>query len=115
MKYTKPSPQNYVSLILGEEIRINHVSAEVVQQLITLGAYERIVNSEVVWTIQAEDEQALGKIMGQLRDMGIMFVGGPAGWPPAEVFDYLREKGQISGDFQEILWYRPANWFVRTR
>jgi len=115
MEHKQLSPQNYVSLVLGEEIRVNHVTANVARWLEAIGARECIVNGELVWVVKADDEQALGEMMGQLRDMGVLFAGGPAGWPPAEVFDYLREKGVIEGEFQEVLWRGPGNWFIRAR
>ena len=115
MIYEIGSPHNYVSLVLEDAIRVNHVTPEVALQLEAIGAQKETICDETVWVIRVSNEQKIGKIMGQLRDMGVLFAGGPAGWPPAEVFDELREKGLVKGEFKEIVWLGPDRWFVRVR
>ena len=60
-------------------------------------------------------EAKLHRILQQLRHDGFAFVGGPAGWPPAEVYEDLRAKGKVSGDFLEIVWRDPESPSVRRR
>src|SRR5262245_61442461 len=108
-------PENYVDLIQDNQIRVEHVTSRLRAELINLGAFRQNSNSEAIWLLSFENEVQLAALLSRLRDLGVLFVGGPAGWPPAEVFAHLREKGAIGGEFPELTWYRPNKWLVRTR
>jgi hypothetical protein len=64
--------------------------------------------------LKAADEATLSKLLAQLRDLDVLF-GGGSGWPPAEIFDDLRERGLVQGKFIEITWRGPSQWITRTR
>lgn len=54
-------------------------------------------------------EDELAKILVALRDAGFAMAGGPWGWPPAAVFEDLRSKGKVAGDFTQISWRSPEH------
>jgi hypothetical protein len=47
--------------------------------------------------------------------LGFLFDGQPYGWPPAEIFDRVREKGLLREKFKEISWRGPGDWFLVER
>lgn len=108
-------PENYVDLIQDSQIRIENVTPSLRAELVRLGAYRQDSDIEVTWLLSFDTEVQLADLLSQLRDLGILFVGGPAGWPPAEIFRELREKGAIQGNFTEVIWYGPNRWHIHTR
>jgi hypothetical protein len=60
---------------------------------------------------KSDDE--LAAIFELLRHRGYAFAGGEHGWPPAAVFELLREKRLIEGAFTEVTWKGPGDWVVR--
>jgi hypothetical protein len=54
------------------------------------------------------DEQLAATLAG-LRDEGLPFVDVGHGWPPAEVFAFLRERGLITGRYDAITWNGPGD------
>jgi hypothetical protein len=65
--------------------------------------------------IYFRDDQELARLMSQLRDMGVGFGGAPHGWPPAEVFVVLRDRGLVAGTFEEVTFAGPGVVRRRTR
>jgi hypothetical protein len=55
------------------------------------------------------------RLLQLLRDNGVAFAGGAHGWPPAEVFADLRDRGLVHGEFEELVFNRPGSSTVRTR
>lgn len=111
----KPFEEPYVSSIINDKVTIKQVSASVAQTLHHYGGREEHVQGELVWTVRAPDDQAMATLLGELRDRGVHFTGGAAGWPPAEIFDELRSKGLVGGAFQEVAWRGADQWTTRTR
>ena len=64
------------------------------------------------WRIAYDNEDQLAAILQRLRDIGMAFLGGNAGWPPAGVADLLREKGKMRGAIREIIWAGPDHQVV---
>jgi hypothetical protein len=46
-----------------------------------------------------------------LRDMGIPFGCAPAGWPPSAIFELLRDRGLVQGQYKQI--FRGHNTIIR--
>jgi len=57
--------------------------------------------------------EQLGASLERLRDAGVLFLETLAGWPPAAVFEDLREKGRVHGPFDAISFSGPGLWSVR--
>lgn len=105
-------PENYISLIRSGEVRIENVTNQLLTILESLSING--LHSDFELVLKAPDEQSLSRLLSQLRDLQVVFSGG-SGWPPAEVFADLRERGLVSGEFREIIWRGPGQWFTRTR
>jgi hypothetical protein len=108
-------PRNYVSDVQDGEVRIENATPEVASDLRAIGGMEKPLGDRMVWVIRTPDDDALGRTLGRLRDIGFLFVDQPGGWPPAAVFDELRERGLVSGSFDSVSWINPARWRVRAR
>jgi hypothetical protein len=67
------------------------------------------------FAVQLRDRSELPVLLTQLRDAGFAFVGGSAGWPPAEVFAVMRENGEVVGQFTELVFVGPGRPHVRQR
>lgn len=57
--------------------------------------------------------EQLGASLEKLRDAGVLFLETLAGWPPAAVFEHLRENGRVHGSFDAISFSGPGLWSVR--
>ena len=58
------------------------------------------------------DEQEKANVMRELRDAGFCFSRGRE-WNPAEVFEWLCERGLLSGPFRSLSYTRPGEFRVR--
>jgi hypothetical protein len=105
-------PENFVSLILNGEIRLENVTADLEDRLRVLGA-RRVVEGGETWSIPYETDEELAKLFAQLNQLKVLFVDQPAGWPPAAIFRDLRKRGLIGGSFKTVSWRGPGKWFVR--
>lgn len=84
------------------------------KELRSLGARRRLwVPRECQFRYSSREN--LGQILETLRDAGYAFVGGPGGWPPAAVFEELREKGLVKGPFVELTAYADGRSTEITR
>ncbi len=85
-----------------------------VPNLAALGG--RDLGREGQWAYAYGDEAELTRLFAALRDIGVPFQGGESGWPPAELFAVLREKGTLQGSFLEAVFGGPSHgWTVRQR
>ena len=60
------------------------------------------------WKLHYSSEEELARYLSNLRDDGFAIAGALAGWPPAAVFEQLRDKGKVAGKFTEIIWSQPG-------
>jgi hypothetical protein len=65
--------------------------------------------------VSFHDRSQLPELLTRLRDAGAAFAGAPHGWPPAEVFADLRDKGLVSGAFDEVVFVGRGPPQVRRR
>ena len=75
-------------------------------ELKKIGAKRSVFNPKIM-KIKYKSEKELADILSKIRDIGIPFIGGPAGWPPSSIFEHLREKGMIDGNYINITWKNP--------
>jgi hypothetical protein len=59
------------------------------------------------WTQKFNSEDDLTDALTALRDGGVLFAGGPSGWPPSAIFAHYRERGLCEGSVREIVWTSP--------
>jgi hypothetical protein len=110
-----PLPPNVVSLILNKTIRLEIISNDLVDSIKLLGAQESNLDDKIVWVITFQDNYELARKLQELNKLGVLFVGQPSGWPPAEIFADLREKNLLEGTFNEITWIGKGKWVIRER
>jgi hypothetical protein len=67
------------------------------------------------WRIDYDTENQLVSLLQALRDAGLAFAGGSAGWPPAAVAEMLRDKGKLHGVIREATWLGPSQQVVHDR
>ena len=92
---------NYVSQIGGNHLVLHCEDSELDQKVRELGASHLISGD---WNFGFGDKSGLASLLVALRDLGFGFVGGPAGWPPAAVFEELRDNGLLTGQYEEVVW-----------
>jgi hypothetical protein len=61
------------------------------------------------WKCRYTDNSDLATKLTIFRDAQVVFSGGTAGWPPAEVFAYLREQGLTFGSCRQVMWRGPGD------
>jgi len=110
-----PKPQNLVLDILNHKIYLENMSSQMVDVVREIGAFQKEIAGQSVWLINYADDNELAKRLHELNSLGFLFVGEPAGWPPAEVFDHIRKKGLSSDKFKEVRWRGPGDWFIIER
>jgi len=98
---------SFVESISDSEIHVVCRSESAVQQVKSLGGRRTLLSSEK-WKLRYDSEAVLAAHLSVLRDAEIAMAGALGGWPPAAVFEQLREQGKLSGKFVEIMWKRPG-------
>jgi hypothetical protein len=95
----------YVKHIQGVQIAIQDAD-DVCENLLSAFHPTRLSKEEL--TIDVPDPSDMPRVLTSLRDFGIAFAGGQHGWPPAEIFADMRDKGLVAGDFWEITFRGPG-------
>lgn len=103
---------NYVSQIGGNHLVLHCESSELGEKIRELGA-SRLISGD--WNFGFRDKNSLVSLLVALRDLGFGFVGGPAGWLPAAVFEELRDGGLLTGAYEEIVWLGPGKTQTSTK
>jgi hypothetical protein len=107
------TPKCYVESIQDRQLTVLCDDLRGMDVLRELGGRRSFLGKR--WRVRCGDEAEMVMALRSLRDAGFAFVGGVSGWPPAEVFDALREKGELDGRFEEIMWRMPGEPIVRER
>ena len=74
--------------------------------------FERRPDRDGLFIKYVPDDDAKVQLFKELREYGICFSVGRE-WSPAEMFEWLRDQGRLSGKFKAIAWKGPDNWFIR--
>ena len=65
------------------------------------------------WEFPAPSIEAAGALLERIRDLGIPFRWMEGGWPPAAVFEELRERGVVAGPVRALSYYGSDRWTLR--
>jgi hypothetical protein len=103
---------SHVTAIQGGVVRVENADAEIESKLSDFALRRDHADGFVIPYGSTTD---LVQILTRLRDVGVAFMGSTHGWPPAEVFADLRDKGLISGLFDEVVFTRPGAPRKRSR
>ncbi len=92
-------------------IEVNAADDAVTPVLIELGFAPDLDRPDaLVLSVDGDEEKAA--VFAALRNAGICFSWGRE-WNPVEVFQWLCEKGLLSGPFRRIAWTQPGEFHVR--
>jgi len=108
-------PENLVLDIQNHKIYLKNLSNQILEAVMRFGGFQKEIAGQLVWLINYADDLDLSHKLLELNRFGFLFVGEPAGWPPAEVFDNLRKKGLLNEKFKEIRWRGPNDWYIVER
>jgi hypothetical protein len=103
---------SYVTAIQHGTVVIHGVDSRLDEQLSDLSPRH---DGEGLLILSVANSAELPTVLARLRDLGVAFMGAPQGWPPAEMFADLRDKGLISGTFDELVFSGPKTMHRRTR
>ncbi|MDT9678388.1 hypothetical protein F6R97_28185 [Pseudomonas sp. JV414] len=101
--------QAYVTKSDSDFVRVKILDAKIKESLIDIGFTNDIDLNE--YKIITPNDEILAGVFKQLRDLEVYFSDGRE-WCPAEVFEYLRDKGLLTGKFTMISWTSPDKYFI---
>jgi hypothetical protein len=96
-------PTDHVKDIDESMILIEVASHEIQSSVQEMGAARARMLGHT-WRIAYTDNNDLAAKLSKLRDLGLPFLGGPSGWPPAAVVAEFRDQGLMTGSYREIIW-----------
>ncbi len=99
------NPFSFVESVLALEIVVVCEGAEAENQAAALGGKREFFGRR--WRIACRERKTLAKALAGLRAAGFYFADQPHGWPPAAVFDQLREEGLVEGRVKRVTWRGP--------
>ena len=94
---------NYVCAVQSKSVKVA-VSRAVPPELTALGA--QIVDGAAHLSFTSQSE--LAAVLTSLQRADFPFADEPAGWPPAAVFQQLRDESLVSGEIRTISWTAPG-------
>jgi len=93
---------NYVSAVLGKSVEI--VTVETLPPGLALGARRDGQAAHLPFASKAE----LAAVLTALQRAGFLFAEQPGGWPPAAVFQQLRDEKLVNGVVRTVSWAGPG-------
>lgn len=103
--------QAYVTKSDSDFVRVKILDAKIKKKLISIGFTDDIDLNE--YKITTPNDEIKAGVFNQLMDLEVYFSDGRE-WCPAEVFEYLRDKGLLIGNFTMISWTAPDKYFITT-
>jgi hypothetical protein len=97
---------SFVESISDSEVSVkcrDDTAAELVKSL----GGKRALLASAIWKLHYSSEVELASHLSALRDARIAMAGSLVGWPPAAIFEQLRDNGKLTGKFIEIMWSKP--------
>jgi hypothetical protein len=93
---------NYVSAVFGESVRIVH-TATLSPEVQALAAHTDKGETHLSFASKAE----LAEVLAALQRSEFFFADELAGWPPAAMFQQLREESLVNGVVRTVSWKDP--------
>lgn len=90
---------NYVSAVLSKSVKVA-VAGAMPPELRALGAQIDDGVAQLSYASKSE----LAAVLTTLQRAGLLFADEPAGWPPAAVFQQLRDESLVSGEIRTVSW-----------
>ncbi len=108
MKNTTPPP--FISEASDDRVVVRNVTSEDLRSALAGLGFSRTGEPDVL-DIKVKDENQKALIFKNLRDRNLHFSRGRE-WSPAEVFEWLRDRGLLEGRFRSISWISPDRWIT---
>lgn len=102
--------QAYVTQADGDYIRVKTLDGVLRQPLLDLGFSSGRYADEYI--ISSSNNHMKATLFAQLKNLDVCFSSGRE-WCPAEVFQYLKDEGLLSGGFRQIRWTQPGHYIVK--
>ena len=102
---------SYVNYCLSF-ISIKSVNVSLIKKLKKIGFRFNIFHTKCKKKINSEQE--LIALFQMLRDLDICFAIGKE-WSPSEMFEFYREKGLISGKYNQISWIGKKKYLIKEK
>lgn len=99
----------FVTKADGKIVRVKLVDSSLQNELSSLGFVYDPDLSEYTFSVSGNQEKA--ELFDKLRILEVGFSSGKE-WSPAEVFEYLRETGLLTGSFKRISWSAPGDYHL---
>ena len=109
------NPQNLISNIVGKKIYLENISAQMIDSLKEMGAFQMAYRDKLIWLIQCADRDVLIKTLQELNHLGFLFVGGNSGYSAVDTFTLLLNEKNLNVKFKEVWWRSPSDWFIIER
>jgi hypothetical protein len=100
---------DFVSFIHPSHVAVHAETSALRENILKIGG---IASQEPELVINYSCEQELATIMSKLQKLEIPFSDQLAGCPPAAVFDYLKEKGILSGNIKRVSWLNAKQYVI---
>ncbi|MCL1089993.1 hypothetical protein L2744_10340 [Shewanella profunda] len=100
---------DFVSFIPVSQVSVYAQIPTLREYLLNIGGFPS-QGSEIA--VNYSCEQELATIISTLQKLDIPFSDQLAGWPPATVFDDLKDKGMVSGNIKRISWLNPKKYLI---
>ena len=100
---------DFVSFIHVSHVSVHAETPALREHILNIGGF---LSQESEIAVNYSCEQELANIISMLQKLEISFSDQLAGWPPAAVFDYLKDKGMVSGSIKRISWLNPKEYVI---
>lgn len=94
----------YVSEAASSQVVVKIEDNAILKKLTDFGFGVISTGIPKILSIKVPDEKAKAQTLSMLRDERLCFSAGP-NWCPADVFEYLRDQGMLSGFYRRIAWH----------
>jgi hypothetical protein len=98
-----PRLVNHVRLVLGLAVDVEVHDEETKRRCLEHGATREPYGVR----FEHADRESMARTLSWLQSAAVPFLDEPAGWPPAAVFDLLREEGLVTGPIRRVSWLGP--------
>lgn len=88
------------------EIVVRVIDDNAIELIVGLGFAAVPGAEKKTFSLIAPDQEFKIRLFETLRDEGVCFSAGPD-WCPADVFEFLRDQGMLTGFYRKIIWCGP--------
>lgn len=98
---------SYIRAVFASEVRLDCVPEIFREKLGSMGSVCKKDGTGPYISFSSKED--LAKVLTHLQSFGFAFGNEPAGWPPAAVFEQLRDEGLVHGKIKTVTWRGPGD------